>query len=157
MQKPQWFIVIIISIYHNHCDKFSVSIYMSNPNILAHVRTITTANDQLFTLLNSLEQRVQAIELNSNKPSVYVDDLNKITISDLETVVDDVKQSLEYIINQTPRNNEDIKQMKLRIDDIAQRFDKIEHVNDEDIEVLPQKTNVRSIPRLNISVKKTKN
>lgn len=141
---------------------------MTQP-ILNHIKNISTANDQLFNMSNKLEQdlkqllsRVEASErtvqamqtkLDLFDPNETKAQKNFATIQELETVITDIKEALEFVLNQTPRNNNDIKDIKIKLEEINKRIDTVETKQDAYDEMAYQtpepKINKIEIPRLN--------
>lgn len=119
--------------------------------ILTHVKSISSQNDELYKSYNKLESKIDEmtakianLEMNIQREGEFV------TMQELQTVIDDVKNTLDFVVNSTPRNVDDIQQLKLKIDSINNRLLVLEN-NDE---MLPVKQSVRDIPKLNLSIKR---
>ena len=141
---------------------------MNNLPILNHIKHVKCQNEQLFTTINKIDYEV--IQL-TKKVEMLDDELHKmrkeldlfsdtkndtITMADLENVISDVKDSLEYILCQTPRNNNEIDNLKKMMDQLNERIEMVEKVDEIPPEILPPKISVKEIPKLNLSIKKKK-
>lgn len=122
--------------------------------ILNHIKTVQTQNNELFTNFNRLEAMINEMKEEMNNKAPNNNNTNFITMQDLELVIDDVKSSLDYVINQTPRNNDEINLLKCKLDTLNERLNNLEQPQIYDDE--PRNNNTRSIPKLNLIIKKKK-
>ena len=69
---------------------------------------------------DALDKRCEVLDKELNRTLKNVDNNNKstdryITVEDLQEVINDVKSSLELVVNQTPRNSNDIDMLKAQV------------------------------------------
>ena len=140
---------------------------MNTHNILNHVKAVCTQNDQLYTSVNKIEKELNdvksTIEEFEKRVAVLQDKENNIavcplpdvadfiTIKELETVVNDIKQSLEFVLNATPRQGSDIEALKCELQELR-KF--VEDVRASVIPPPPVEVVKRSVPKLELQVKK---
>jgi len=140
---------------------------MSTHNILNHVKAVCTQNDQLYTSVNKIEKELNDVkttieefekrvtilqEKENNIPVCPLPDVTDfITIKELEIVVHDIKQSLEFVLNATPRQGSDIEALKCELKELRKFCEDVKASTIPPISVEAVK---RSIPKLELQVKK---
>ena len=84
-------------------------------SVTEHVKKITKQNDELYNQINKHEQNItdilnEIMVLRDKQPSdIKSDDL--ATKNDLSALIDDIQNSFEYVMTQTPRNTDQIKSL----------------------------------------------
>lgn len=143
---------------------------MSTHNILNHVKTVCTQNDQLFSSVNKIEtdlnelkstiedfeRRVNVLQEKENNIPVcpLPDCTDFITIKELEAVVYDIKQSLEFVLNTTPRQEHNIECLKNEIRELKKFVEDLKANYEKPIAPPPVEIVKRSVPKLELQVKK---
>lgn len=97
---------------------------MANNKITEHIKNITTQNNDLYKMYNSLENKINKMEqditvLNDNM-DIDNSSMHNLFVSkiDLANMVDDLKMSLECVVNMTPRNEDKINTMSRQIEQL---------------------------------------